>query len=305
MNNVYSPTQLEFLKILAAADSMPKEAAMTGSGGWLWDSDMNTAGNLSGYGGTLGSILGSTAGAAAGTAAAPGIGTLGGGVAGGVAGGAAGRGLGHAVGSAVDWFTGDHRTGQKGFLQNTFNPGAMLGDGAFGLLPGTGKGLQFAGRGIFGAGTRAVQKQLGKGLTKPVSEAAAAKMQQQLGRWGTAKALARGEARDQMRNLGMQAYKAPVGMSGLRQIPGRIMNFGQNMGRAVSSNTGRRALGRQAAGVAAVGIPVSMAGSALAGGNGGNDASSSAAARPFANTQGYTQVVGNKNRGFSGVQAMQ
>jgi len=322
MNNVYSPTQLEFLKKLAAADViqpsrcdvrawpdwMPKDAAMIGSDGWLWDTNQNAAGNLSGYGGMAGSVLGSTAGAVAGSAAAPGIGTIGGGVAGGVAGGTAGRGLGYVLGSGIDWLMGNKPgENQKGFLQSTFSPGAMLGDGAFGLLPGVGKGLQFAARGLTNAGAKAALRNFGARIMPKASQSALARyaesgLARHGGSWGVAKMLAGRERNEAMKRLGMQAYKAPAGTTGLQQIPGRIMNFGQNMGRALATNTGRQALGRQAAGLAAVGIPMSMAGSAL--GNGDGETANPAVSRPFANTQGYTQVVGNKNRGFSGVQSM-
>ena len=341
LNIVYSQTQLEFLRTLAKtsdvsqrrydeadvrvlADLMLKEAAwnnwqdwknwgydlgkgalnVVGDGGWGWDTGQNAAGNLAGYGGMIGSILGSTGGAVAGSAALPGVGTAAGGVAGGVAGGAAGRGLGYALGSGIDWFMGNKPgENQKGFLQTTFDPGTMLGDGVFGLLPGAGKGLQTAWRGVAGVGKQAVKQHLEKQLGREVTEKAVQNFMNRTGRFGTAKALARGETKDQLARWGMQAYKPQPGAGLMQQGFGRAKNFAQNMGRAVSTKAGRRELGREGANLAKWGVPLSMAGSAAAQTT-ANQPGATGRFNPFTNTQGFTQVVGNKNRGLSGVQAM-
>jgi len=357
---MYSETQLEFIRKLAAAYSVPqrryhdadiriladlmlKQAAwnnwqdwknwgsdlgkgalnVVGDGGWAWDTGQNAAGNLSGYGGMIGSILGSTGGAVAGSAALPGVGTAAGGVAGGVAGGAAGRGLGYALGSGIDWFMGN-KPGESqvkqvqnadgtvsqvapSFLNTTFNPGAMLGDGGFGLLPGAGKGLQYLGRGLTNTGAKAAlrsyaARSAGKALPQKVLEQSAEKGLRRLGgSWGVAKTLAARERNEAMKRMGMKAYQAPAGSTLMQQIPGRFKNFAQNMGRTVSTGAGRQALGREGLNLAKWGIPLSMAGNAAAQTSIG---SLGRQHNPFTNTQGFTQVVSNKDRGLSGVQAM-
>jgi hypothetical protein len=93
---------------------------------------------------------------------------------------------------------------------------------------------------------------------------------------------------------------SPAGTTWMQQIPGRFKNFAQNMGRTVSTKAGRRALGREGLSLAKWGIPLSMAGSAA------SQASIGTLGRnnPFTNTQGFTQVVANRDRGLSGVRAM-
>ena len=111
--NVYNTVALRFLKNAAAseevytarnqrryseedvrllADYLIKEGAFIGSGGMLWDTDMNAADNMSGWGGNIGaasgSVLGATAGGTAGLAAG-GVGSVPGAMVGGAAGGAA------------------------------------------------------------------------------------------------------------------------------------------------------------------------------------------------------------------------
>ena len=291
---------------------------VVGDGGWAWDTGQNAAGNLSGYGGMVGSILGSTGGAVAGTAAMPGVGTVGGGVAGGVAGGAAGRGLGYALGSGIDWLMGN-KPGESqmrqvqnsdgstthaapSFLNTTFDGKAMLGDAVFGLIPGAGKGLQTAWRGVAGAGKQAVKGHLAKSLGRDVSEKSVQNFMDRTGRWGTAKALARGESREQLARWGMQPYRAPQGANLLQRGLGRTQNFARNMGRTVTTKAGLKNLGREGFQLAKWGIPLSAAGSALA--QTAPRAGSQTNYNPFTNTQGFTQVVGNKNRGLSGVKAM-
>lgn len=292
---------------------------VVGDGGWAWDTGQNAAGNLSGYGGMIGGILGSTGGAVAGTAAMPGVGTVGGGVAGGMAGGAAGRGLGYALGSGIDRLFGN-KPGESqmrevrnadgtvtkvgpSFLKTTFDPGAMVGDGVFGLLPGVGKGIQTAWRGVAGVGKQAVKQHLQRQLGRDVGERAVQDFMNRTGRWGTAKALARGETKDRLTRWGMQAYRPQPGNGLMRQGLGRMKNFSQNMGRAVSTKAGLGRLGREGANLAKWGVPLSMAGSAAA--QTATDRSGlSGKFNPFTNTQGFTQVVGNRHHGLSGVQAM-
>jgi len=357
---MYSETQLEFIRKLAAASALPqrryddadiriladlilKQAAwnnwqdwktcgsdlgqgalnVVGDGGWAWDTGRNAAGNLSGYGGMIGSILGSTGGAVAGSAALPGVGTAAGGVAGGVAGGAAGRGLGYALGSGIDWFMGN-KPGESqmkqvqnadgtvsqvapSFMNTTLNPGVMLGDGVFGLLPGVGKGLQYLGRGLTNTGAKAAlrshaARSAGKALPQKVLEQSAEKGLRRLGgSWGVAKTLAARERDEAMKRMGMKAYQTPAGTTRMRQVPGRLKNYAQNMGRAVSTQAGRQALGREGINLAKWGIPLSMAGNAAAQSSVG---SLGRQHNPFTNTQGFTQVITNKDRGLSGVQAM-
>ncbi len=291
-----------------------------GDQGWMWDTGQNAAGNLQGYGGLVGSILGSAGGAVAGSAAMPGVGTAAGGVAGGVAGGTAGRGLGHALGSGIDWMMGNKpglsqmrqvtdadgtvRHVPKSWVSTVFDPASMATDGVFGLLPGVGKGLQYAGRGLLGAGEKAVGQHLTKTLGREATSGAIQNFQNRLGRWGTAKALGRGETKDQIARWGMKAYQAPPGAGLARQTTGRLGNFARNAGRAVTSRAGLKNMAREGVNLAKWAIPLSAAGGAasqlalsrLRAGMAGNN--------PFTNTQGFTQVVGNKNRGLSGVGAL-
>lgn len=356
MQNVYSPTQLEFLRkqaaarhtdtaaryseadVRALAGFLLKQAAWydnwtdfksglghvgngvlnaVGDQGWLWDTGQNAAGNLSGYGGLAGSILGSTGGAVAGSAAMPGVGTAAGGVAGGVAGGAAGRGLGYALGSGIDWMMGNKPglsqmkqvTNADGTVQHVpkhwagtvFDPASMATDGVFGLLPGAGKGLQYVGRGLLGAGEKAVGKHLGKTLGREVTQGAVKNYQDRLGRWGVAKALGRGETKDQLARWGMKAYQAPQGAGMLRQTTGRMGNYAQNMGRAMTTRSGLKSLAREGMNLALPAVPLAAAGGAARGLRQGRRQSAMGGQSPFTNTQGATQVIGNTDRGFSGV----
>ncbi len=288
-----------------------------GDQGWMWDTGQNAAGNLSGYGGLIGGILGSAGGAVAGSAAMPGVGTAAGGVAGGVAGGTAGRGLGYALGSGIDWMMGNKpglsqmrqvtdadgtvRHVPKSWASTVFDPASMTTDGVFGLLPGAGKGVQYVGRGLLGAGNKAVGQHLTKTLGREASQGTIQNFQNRLGRWGTAKALGRGETKDQLARWGMKPFQAPPGAGLARQTTGRLGNFAQNMGRTMTSRAGLKNMAREGVNLAKWAVPLSAAGGAasqlalsrLRAGMAGNS--------PFTNTQGFTQVVGNKNRGLSGV----
>jgi len=352
MQNVYSPTQLDFLRKLAAvstvrytdadvrmvADFLLKQAAWynnwndftsgaynlgkgalnaVGDQGWLWDTGQNAAGNLAGYGGLAGSILGSVGGAVAGSAAMPGVGTAAGGVAGGVGGGVAGRGFGHALGSGIDWLMGNKpglsqmrqvtdadgtvRHVPTSWTSTVFDPTSMAMDGVFGLLPGAGKGLQYLGRGLFGAGQKAVGQHLTKTLGREVSQSAVKNYQDRLGRWGVAKAFGRGDAKDQMARWGMKPYQAPPGAGAIRQTVGRLGNYAQNMGRAVTTGAGLRGLTREGMNLAKYSIPLGAVGGAAQQTHNAKRQSMMQGNSPFTNTQGVTHVVGNKDRGFSGV----
>ena len=339
MPSPYSPTQLEFLRYLA--ESNTKESAwynnwndlkgnvsnlgqgalnVVGDGGWGWDTGQNVAGNFSGYGGLIGNLLGTAGGAVAGSAAMPVAGTAAGGIAGGVAGGAAGRGLGHALGQGIDWIMGNKpglsqmkqttdadgtlRHIPKSWAETTFDPGAMIGDGVFGLLPGIGKGLQTVGRGIFGTGKQALGKHLTRTLGHEATGQTIQKFQNRLGRWGTAKAVGRGETNDQIARWGMTPFCSQSGQSLVQQGFGRLRNFAKNTGRMPTSRAGLTGLAREGTNFAKWGIPLHALGGATNQLQNSRSLPSQSKNSPFTNTQGFTQVVGNRNKGFSGVQTI-
>jgi hypothetical protein len=156
-------------------DAFYKEAALIGSKGWIWDTDMNSAQNLGGWGNLLGSAAGSIAGAGAGTYLAPGVGTVLGGAAGSVGGGFLGRGIGHAIGTGIDWFTGQKPAANPDGTARSFLGDAkddLLGNAVTGLIPGAGKLLRPEGSALIAggkymlgtAGKRALQRGLGQTL---------------------------------------------------------------------------------------------------------------------------------------------
>jgi hypothetical protein len=313
MGNVYSPTQLDFLRkhaavlpvparaytqadVRALADQMLKDAAWFGSGGTFWDTDQGFAGNFSGYGGMLGSIGGGVGGAIAGTAAAPGVGTVAGGVAGAAGGGMAGRGLGYGIGSLVDkgvnFFSGNKSRPQPFWregLKKTFDPTTVAMDGAFGTLGGIGRGVaqggKFLARGLGWTGIAGAAK------------ANAGKTGWQLAKQLHKRDLARETAR--LSQMELTPYVAKPGQSTLAQVPGRLANYGKNMRVLARKVDPRTAAGRTA--LLRTSAPLVAGGAVLGGLSGNAGALGNTDGAHFANTQGYTNVVGNKNRGLSGV----
>jgi hypothetical protein len=121
---------------------------LVGSGGMLYDSDYDAAGNLAGIFGTAGSLAGTTGGAALGSAVGP-AGTVAGGAGGSAAGGMAGRGLGSALGNSwlgkgLNSITGSGSQNKEKLDPATWKQ--VVVDTAFGgVLPGAGMALN-AGR---------------------------------------------------------------------------------------------------------------------------------------------------------------
>jgi len=116
----------------------------------------------------------------------------------------------------------------QSWTSTVFDPTSMVMDGAFGLLPGVGKGIQHLGRGLFRGGRNAVGRQ----------------------------------TNDQIARFGMKAYQAPAGAGLARQTTGRLGNYAQNMGRAVTTRTGLKGLAREGANLAKWGVPLAMVGGA-------------------------------------------
>jgi hypothetical protein len=227
----------------------------------------------------IGSIAGMGAGAAAGSAAGP-LGTVGGGAAGSLAGGTAGRGLGHLLGSGIDWFTGDTRTGQNTLMQNTFDPTTMAFDTAIGgLIPGGG----IAGRAIFrglGKGTQGAAKAMMNNPGTRFATQEAAEAFAKANPWRAAGLAARGEAV-------VRATQAPTRQS----LAQGIKSLGTREGRASALRK-----------LAPYGV-MGGVGGVLNAGSGSNVSAGGAKGgyNPFTTSQGYTNVVGNRNSGYSGV----
>ena len=280
----------------------------TGDGGWLWDRSQNAAGNLAGYGGLLGSTAGSIGGFALGTAAAPVAGSVAGGAAGGLAGGVTGRGLGYGIGSGIDWLMGNKPgENQPGLATTVFDPTSMVTDTAFGMIPGAGLAARPLLKGVATRTTKDILKNGVRGLARSAVKPAL----QSGGRTGLYKAMAANDAKKMTSQWGLKPYVATPGQTMTQRGVGMSQNVAHNAKRMVTQAAPRQMLGRQTAQWAKAAIPgstaLSIAGNmsnSLAQGQARRVPGSMLGGKPFANTQGYTQVVGNKNKGFSGVTPM-
>jgi hypothetical protein len=192
----------------------------------------------------------------------------------------------------------------KSQASTIFDPTSMALDGAFGLIPGAGKGIQYLGRGLLGSSQKAIGQHLSKTLGREVSQGAIKNYQDRLGRWGVAKALGQGETKDQIARWGMKAYQVPPGAGVVRQTAGRLGNFAQNMGRTLTTKAGLKGLAQEGTNLAKYSVPLAAAGGAARQMNNAARQSLMSPNSPFTNTQGVTHVVGNKDRGFSGVSSL-
>ena len=279
----------------------------TGDGGWLWDRSQNAAGNLAGYGGVLGSTAGSIGGFALGTAAAPVapiVSSLAGGAAGGAAGGMAGRGLGYSIGSGIDWLMGNKPgENQPGFTSTVFDPTSIAFDSAFGMIPGTGLAARPLMKGVATKATKDILKNGVRGLPGSIARLPSNLMKStmQNAKHYTPRVVR--DAKKMTSRWGLKPFVAAPGQTMMQRGVGMAQNVAHNAKRMVTQAAPRQMLGRQTKQWMAGSIPWSIAGS-LAQGQTNRTPGSMLGGRPFANTQGYTQVVGNKNKGFSGVTPM-